>query len=225
LRPLGWGLFKLAKLPAPYLGIVLCLVFSASLLGGFLKNNFRALQKYGQLVDPSSLVSASSFSSFAINIGFFAVLPILVAMVAASQLAGEAKDGTLRAWMMRPIGRVKVVASKWFATYLWCLGLVTFLALISYVIGSVALGQGNMLVYVWQLRAEGIWFVSTPEWIGCLGLVILGVSVSLMVIGSLAMFVSSMVHNPLVALVSAIGVFFVSSSIGNLPDEVFSAVL
>ena len=220
-RLVRWELFKLARRPASYIGVVLCLVFVGLVLGGYLKNDFRMLKKYGGLVDPRSFVTAASFVSFTLNIAFFAMLPVIAATLASGQFAGEAKDGTLRAWMMRPISRPRIATAKWLATFIWLLMIVLFLAVLAYVVGLVALGSGNMVVFVWQFREQGIWFIASPDWLYCLLAIVLVSSLSMMVLVSFTLFMSALVDNPMVALAASLGLFFISSVMQQLPPEVF----
>lgn len=219
LRLVRWELFKLARRPASYIGMALCLVFAAFLLGGYLKNDFRALRKFGGLLNPRAFVTAASFASFALNIGYFALLPMIAATIGTGQFAGEAKDGTLRAWMMRPISRANIATSKLIATFIWVFLTTLFLVALAYLIGLVALGGGDMVVFVWQFRQEGVWFIPGPDWVYCLLACVAVSTLSMMVLVSFSLFLSALIDNPAVALAAALGVFFMSSVIQQMPTE------
>ena len=220
LRLLRWELFKLYRRPASYLGFVLCLVFCAVVLFGFGWADIKGKNIGGLKLDRDLFLNGPFYANFVLNIGFFALLPLVAATVAGSQLAGEARDGTLRAVLVRPPSRVWLYLAKAAASLLWLQLMIWFLVVLSLLVGYVAYGGGDLVVYVWEFRKQGFWRVEGGDWPGLLLLASLGVGLSLALVAAMALCLSALTENPVVAHVGTLGAFFISSVLQRLPDEV-----
>ncbi|MEZ4398385.1 MAG: ABC transporter permease subunit [Kofleriaceae bacterium] len=220
LKLTRWELWKLARRPSSYVGFVLCLVFIIVTLIGFEWSQWKGKRIGGLGLDPSVYLNGPFFANFVLNIGFFALLPLVAATVAGNQLAGESKDGTLRALLMRPPSRTAVYAAKALASLVWLELMVLFLCGLALVVGHVAYGGGSLLVYIWEFRSDGFWLVGRGDWPALLALACLGAGASLAVVVAAALCVSAMTDNPVVAHVGTLGAFFISSVLQRLPDEI-----
>lgn len=219
-RLLRWELFKLYRRPASYVGFVLCLVFCVVVLIGFAVQDYKGRRMGGLGLDPSVYLNGPFFASFILQIGFFAILPLVGATVAGSQLAAESKDGTLRAMLVRPPSRSAVYLAKTLATLIWLQLMVWFLLGLALLLGYVAYGGGSLLVFVWEFRRDGFWTVPPATWAPMLLAASVGITIALALIASLAMCVSAMTDNPVVAHVGTLGGFFISSILQRLPDQI-----
>lgn len=223
LRLVRWELFKLTRQRASYVGFLVCLAFVIVMLVGFQMSSWRTLSAYqGLPFDPMKMINGPFFAHFTLNIGFFAVLPLIAATVGGSQLAGEAKDGTLRALLVRPPSRAAVFAAKTIATAVWLWLVVAFLAALALAVGTIALGGGDLLVYVWEFRRSWPWIVESPDWALVFLVATLGVTASLFVIAALSLLLTTVTDSPVVAHVGTLGAFFISSVIQRLPDQLVS---
>jgi len=219
LRLVKWELFKLSRQRASYIGFLLCLAFVIVMLVGFGLSDFRQLKASARGLDLKRMITGPFFANFTLEIGFFAVMPLLAATLGGSQLAGEAKDGTLRALLVRPPSRAQVFLAKTLATWLWLQLLMFFLVGLALLCGLVAFGGGNLTVFVWEFRKQGVWIVEDPEWWKVLFLGSVGATLSLFVVASLSMFLSSITDTPVVAHVGTLGAFFISSILQRLPEQ------
>jgi len=219
-RLLRWELFKLYRRPASYVGFVLCLVFCVVVLIGFAVQDYKGKKLGGLGLDPSVYLNAPFFASFILQIGFFAILPLVAATVAGGQLAGESKDGTLRAMLVRPPSRTSVFLAKALASLIWLQLMVWFLLALALLLGHVAYRGGDLLVFVWEFRKSGFWLVEPSGWWPLLWTASLGITLSLGMVASAALCVSAMTDNPVVAQVGTLGAFFISSVLQRLPDQV-----
>jgi len=220
LRLVRWELFKLARQRASYVGFVVCLGFVIVMLVGFRLSRWRNLRRLEDLgVDPMALINGPFFAQYTLQIAFFAILPLLAATLAGSQLAGEARDGTLRALLVRPPSRLAIFAAKAIATALWLQLLVFFLVALALLVGSVALGGGDLLVFVWEFRRDGPWIVGAPDWGLLLVTISLGAGAALFVIAAVALFLSALTDAPVVAHVATLGAFFTSVILERLPEQ------
>lgn len=219
LRVLRWELYKLAKRRASYLGFGLCVLFSLVVMLGFAYTSWRGLRHHGGAI-ALQYVNGYFFANFVLQIGFVSLLPLLATVIAGSQIAGEARDGTLRALLVRPPSRTTYFGAKAAASLLWLQVMVLFLIAFALVFGLIAMGGGDFMVYVWEYRRMGPWFAGGHDWIWIFLVSGAGATMALFMLGSLALMVSSFTDNPVVAHVTTLGVFFISSIVQRLPDEV-----
>lgn len=217
---LRWELLKLYRRPASYVGFVLCLVFCAVTLFGFGWSQYRGKQIQGLKLEAGEYLNGPFFANFVLNVAFFALLPLVVATIAGSQLAGEAKDGTLRAMLVRPPSRTAVYLAKSIASLLWLELVIVFLIALALLIGHVAYGGGDLLIYIWEYKSKGFWRVEAGDWPAVFALCALGAGVSLALVAAVAMLLSALTDNPVVAHVGTLGGFFISTVLQRLPDQV-----
>ena len=217
---LKWELYKLYRRPSSYIGFILCLVFCAVTLIGFGWTQYRGKQVQGLKLDAGQYLNGPFFANFVLNIAFFALLPLVVATVAGNQLSGEAKDGTLRAMLVRPPSRTLVYLAKATASLLWLELVIVFLILLALLIGHVAYGGGDLLIYIWEYKSKGFWRVPAGDWPLVFALAALGAGMSLALVASVALLLSAMTDNPVMAQVGTLGGFFISSVLQRLPDQV-----
>lgn len=222
LRLLKWELWKLSRRPSSYAGFVLCLLFTACVLVGLGYSQYKGKNIQGIKLDPTQYLNGPFFANFVLNIGFFALLPLVAATVAGSQLAGESKDGTLRAMLVRPPPRWAVYVAKAIASLVWLELMVIFLVLLALLVGHVAYGGGSMLIFLWEFKDQGIWIIEPSDWPWMLALCCVGAGAALAMIVACALFISSLTDNPVVAHVGTLGAFFISSVLQRLPDALMS---
>ncbi len=214
-----WELFKLSRQRASYIGFLLCLAFVIVMLVGFGLSDFRMLKQSARGLSVAKMITGPFFANFTLEIGFFAVMPLLAATLGGSQLAGEAKDGTLRALLVRPPSRAQVFLAKAVATWIWLQLLMFFLVGLALLCGLVAFGAGNLTVFVWEFRKQGVWIVEDPDWWKVLLLGSVVATMSLFVVAALSLFLSAITDTPVVAHVGTLGAFFISSILQRLPEQ------
>jgi hypothetical protein len=226
LRLVRWELFKLSRQRASYVGFVLSLAFVIIMVIGFKMSRWHYLKKFQTLgFNPLDLLHGPFFAHYTLQIGFFAFLPLMAATLGGSQIAGEAQAGTLRVLLVRPPSRIAVFLAKSVATWLWLQLNVLFLVALAILVGEIAFGDGPMLVFVWEFRAGGPWVVDSPDWWALLLVVTLGAGVSLFLISALSLMISTFTDSPVVAHVSTLGAYFISSIVEHMPEQLIGAEL
>jgi ABC-2 type transport system permease protein len=216
-----WELSKLARRRSSYVGFALCIGFCLAVLIGFYWSQWRGLRWWGRNlpVDPVSLINGPFFANYVLLIGFFAVMPLLTATLAGSQLAGEARDGTLRTLLVRPVGRMTVYWAKVTATYLWIQLTLLFLVVLGLAIGMAIYGGDQLMVFIWELRSDGVWMVGPGVWLWLMPAACLAAGLSLFVVASIAMMLSAFTDSPAIAHVGSLGIYLISSVLQRLPGE------
>ncbi|MBP6629115.1 MAG: ABC transporter permease [Kofleriaceae bacterium] len=217
-------LVKLVHRRGSYVGFGLCLAFCLIVGVGFGLSKWRSLDRWGGgVVNPKAFINGPFFANFCLQIGFFALMPLLTAALGGGQLAGEARDGTLRVVLVRPIGRVPLYWAKVIATYLWVQAMVLFLVVLALLIGQVLYGGDRLMVFVWEFRKAGPFVLEARDWLWVVPLASLGAGLSLFVIAAFAMMLSAMTESPAAAQVAAVGTFLMSSVLHQLPEELLSS--
>ena len=209
-------LYKIFKKWRTYIGfiaitVLIPIIQIAMLVEGENSINFmtRSLQQsfvfVGNLLN-AYLVSYIILNALAIHI------PFLVALVTGDLLAGEATAGTYRLLITRPVSRMKLVTSKFFAGIIYTTLLVLWLLVLSLGLGTLIFGVGELIVLkpttvIIFARSDVLW-----RFLLAYGFAILSMSV----VASLAFLFSSLVENaigPIITTMAVIIVFLIVSAI------------
>lgn len=139
-------------------------------------------------------------------------IPFLITLVAADLLAGEATAGTYRLIVTRPVSRMKIVTSKFFAGAIYTNILILWLAVISIGLGFMIFGVGELIV----LKSGTIIIFEKTDVLWRFLLAYGYASLGMTVVCSLAFLFSSLVENaigPIIATMAVIIVFLIISAI------------
>lgn len=74
-------------------------------------------------------------------------VPILVALVAADTISGEANMGTLRLMLTKPVSRTQLLLVKFLASVVFTVCLLIWMAIVSLFLSLLIFGQEDMLVF------------------------------------------------------------------------------
>jgi ABC-2 type transport system permease protein len=142
-------------------------------------------------------------------------VPLLIALIAADMISGEANMGTLRLLLIKPYSRTTLLLAKFIAATIYTLLLLVWLAILA-LFGSILLfGTDDMFLlktsYVVLLKESDVFW----RYIGAFGFAALAMTT----VASLGFFLSVFAENsigPIVATMSVI-VFFTILSTLNIP--------
>lgn len=147
-------------------------------------------------------------------------VPLLIALVAADMISGEANMGTLRIMLTRPISRTKFLLAKFMATVAYTLMLLVWLAILALFVNMLLFGTDDLFLlksqYVVLLKKDDIFW----RYVWAFGFAALAMTT----VASLGFLFSLFAENsigPIVATMSVI-VFFTILSTLNIP--VFNAI-
>ncbi len=147
-------------------------------------------------------------------------IPLLVALVAGDTLAGEANLGTLRLILTRPITRTQLVLIKFFASAIYTVLLITWLAIIALFLSLFMFGDGDMInlksdAFVLILKHDVIW-----RYVCSFGFATLAMTT----IAALSMFLSAFADNSIGPIISTMGIVVVLTILSNLELPLFNAI-
>lgn len=147
-------------------------------------------------------------------------IPFLITLVAGDLLAGEATAGTYRLLVTRPITRLEIIISKFFASSIYTISLIFWMAFMSLVVGLIVFGGGELIVA--GSKAIIIFDKSDVFWRFALayGFAIL----SMTVVTSLALFFSSLVENAIGPIVSTMALIIIFIILSAFDVEILRAI-
>lgn len=147
-------------------------------------------------------------------------VPLLIALVAADMISGEANMGTLRIMLTKPISRTRFLLAKFMATVVYTLLLLVWLAVMALFVNMLIFGTDDLFLlksqYVVLLKENDIFW----RYVWAFGFAALAMTT----VASLGFFLSLFAENsigPIVATMSVI-IFFTILSTLNIP--VFNAI-
>jgi ABC-2 type transport system permease protein len=209
-------LYKIFKKWRTYIGffaiaVLIPVIQIAMLIEGGKSINFMTRSLQQSFVFVGNLLNAYLVSYLILN-ALAVHIPFLVALVTGDLLAGEATAGTYRLLITRPVSRMKLVTSKFFAGIIYTTLLVLWLSILSLGLGIIIFGVGELIVIkpttvIIFARSDVLW-----RFLLAYGFAILSMSV----VASLAFLFSSLVENaigPIITTMAVIIVFFIVSAI------------
>ena len=142
-------------------------------------------------------------------------VPLLIALVAADMISGEANMGTLRLMLTKPISRTQFLLAKFMASAIYTLMLLVWIAFLALFVSMFLFGVDDMVIqktnYLVQLPVGDVFW----RYVGAFGFALL----SMLSVASLGFFLSNFAENsigPIVATMSVI-IFFTILSTMSIP--------
>jgi len=138
-------------------------------------------------------------------------IPLLIALIAADMISGEANMGTLRLLLTKPVSKTNFMLAKFFAAAIYTFILLLWVAVLALAISTWLFGTDDLLIqkssYVVQITEQDVFW----RYAGAFGFAFL----AMLTVTSLAFFLSNFAENsigPIVATMSIIIVFTILST-------------
>lgn len=153
--------------------------------------------------------SALALPIGALTVSMALLLPLAVAMAAADALAGEQAHGTLRGWLLAPVGRGRLLGVKAFGVAVVGLSAAALMATTGLLTGLIINGTDGLFTLsgttltIWDALAR-------------VGLAVLWVALQLFAVGSVALAISAGTEHPMLVVASVLGGSVVFSVLGLL---------
>lgn len=215
-------LWKLVRSKSFYLSFVTLAGFVGLMLWGFYsyaerKTGGQATEQFRYTYESKSYFNGLTFALYSVMFSFSLLIPIFVAMTAGGQIAGEARTGTLRMSLVRPVSRVSFLLSKFavVAFHTWLL--MAFFIGLKLLVGLVFVGWGNLELYPGPLnlvdepgrllRDEALWRFAYASLSG---------TWALLVVASLALLCSVIFETPVMATVVTVALYLMLYIVGRI---------
>jgi ABC-2 type transport system permease protein len=217
-------LFKIFKKPRTYIAFaaiaaIIFLVQLAFYLDG---------EKYMSFV-MASVESAFTLEGNMMNgyFIFFIILqtllvhvPLLISLVAGDMIAGEANMGTLRLLASKPVGRTDIILSKFWATCIYTVLLLSFMAILGLFGSMLLFGTSDLIVFksdklVLIDRADVLWRYAAAYGFAAL---------SMITVAALAFLFSAFAENSIGPIIAAMSVIVVFTILTTMDIPFFNAI-
>src|SRR5436189_1207827 len=147
---LGIELFKIFRRPRTYIsvvaiGVIVILIQLAFYVDGERYMEF-GLQSLTQTFEIRGNVLNGYLICFVILQTLLIHVPLLIALVAGDQVAGEANMGTLRLLITKPVSRTNLLVAKFFSTTVYTIMLLVWMAFLALIISILIFGTGDLMI-------------------------------------------------------------------------------
>ena len=213
---------KLFRARSFYLSFLVLIGFVALMLWGFYtyaerKTGGQAVEQFKYTYESKQYFNGLTFALYSLLFSFTLLLPIFVSMSAGSQIAGEARTGTLRMMCTRRISRASLIMSKFLVTALHAALLLTFFIGLNLVIGLIFVGWGNLELYPGPLNLVDVpGKIMRDEALMRFGYAAVSGTWALLVIAALAMLCSVIFDSPVQATVMTIAAYLTLYIVGRV---------
>ncbi|MBI3828186.1 MAG: ABC transporter permease subunit [Planctomycetes bacterium] len=178
---------------------------------------FRAFQIFFQ--SKEDFVNGYYMAAHSMNPMFQLLLPIFISVASGLMIAGEAEAGTLRACLIRPVPRRRLILGKFAILSGYSLALCLFLLFMLVGIGILNFGTGDLytLNMAFHNGETGVSMVPAAELPFRFLMAGLLATMGMMVLAALALLISSLVETAAMAYVLTLSIYFALLTLRWLP--------
>lgn len=147
-------------------------------------------------------------------------VPLLITLVAADLISGEANMGTLRLLLTKPISRTEVVLAKFLAVVVYTFLLLIFMAVLALFVSMAIFGTDDMLNlksgYIVQIKSNDIFWRYLCAF--CFA------AIAMLTVAALGFFLSIFAENSIGPIVATMSVIVVFTILSTLDIPIFNAI-
>ncbi len=143
-------------------------------------------------------------------------VPILVALIAADSISGEANMGTLRLLISKPISRTQLILVKFAAATIFTIFLLLWMAVTSLVFSMIIFGVDDMLIFRSKGDESQILLITKDDVIWRYIAAFAYATVALTVIAALSLFLSIFAENSIGPIIATVCIVLVCTIISNI---------
>jgi len=143
-------------------------------------------------------------------------VPILIALIAADSISGEANMGTLRLIMSKPISRTQIILVKFAAATVFTFFLLLWMALMALFLSLFIFGTGDMLIFRTRGEESQILLITRDDIMWRYYAAFAYATVALTVIASLSLLLSIFAENSIGPIIATVCIVIVCTIISNI---------
>jgi ABC-2 type transport system permease protein len=147
-------------------------------------------------------------------------VPLLISLIAADMISGEANVGTLRLLLTKPISRTSFILAKFLAATIYTITLLIWLAVLALFVSMAVFGTDDLFVlknwYLVQLSADDVFWRYTCAF----GFAALAMTT----VAALGFFFSLFAENSIGPIVATISVIIVTTILSTMSVPIFNAI-
>jgi len=147
-------------------------------------------------------------------------VPLLVTLIAADMISGEANLGTLRLLLSKPYSRTSIILAKFFATCIYTLLLLIWVAILALFISVLVFGTSDLFLmktdYIVLIKQDDVF------WRYCCAF---GFAfVALITVAAVGFFLSAFAENSIGPIVATMSIIILFTVLGTLNLPVFDSI-
>jgi ABC-2 type transport system permease protein len=217
-------LYKIFKKPRTYIAfgaiaIIVLLIQLALYMDGQKYLGFM-LQSVEQTFQISGVVLNGYFVCYVVLQTLLVHVPLLISLVAGDMVAGEANMGTLRLLASKPVSRTSLMLSKFMASTVYTVLLLSFMALLSLFLSLFIFGKGDMMV----MKTEMVYIIDRTDILWRYGAAFGFAALSMTTVASLAFLFSVFAENSIGPIIAAMSVIIVFTILTTMDVPLFMAL-
>lgn len=147
-------------------------------------------------------------------------VPLLITLIAADLISGEANMGTLRLLLTKPISRTEVILAKFSAAAIYTFLLLLFMAVLALFVSMAIFGTDDMLNlksgYIVQLKSNDVFWRYICAF--CFA------ALAMLTVAALGFFLSIFAENSIGPIVATMSVIVVFTILSTLDIPIFNAI-
>jgi ABC-2 type transport system permease protein len=143
-------------------------------------------------------------------------VPILVALIAADSISGEANMGTLRLLISKPISRSQIILVKFAAATIFTIFLLIWMAVTALFFSILIFGTGDMLVFRSKGEESQILLITSDDVMWRYYAAFAYATVALTVIAALSLFLSIFAENSIGPIIATVCIVIVCTIVSNI---------
>ena len=214
-------LFKISKRPRTYisfaaiLAIVLIFQFAFKADGeNYMNLMLQGINDSFQLDKHKAL--NGYFMCYIILNTLLVQIPILVALIAGDAISGEANMGTLRLLLTKPISRQELLLAKFYASIIYTIVLLIWMAVFSLGLSLIIFGSGDMLIFRVSGDVSQIMQITSDDILWRYIAAFAYAAIALTVIASVAILFSLFAENSIGPIITTICIVLVFTIVSNM---------
>ncbi len=143
-------------------------------------------------------------------------VPILVALIAADSISGEANMGTLRLLASKPVSRTQIILVKFAAATIFTVFLLLWMAVTALLFSILIFGTGDMLVFRTKGNDSQIMLITKDDVMWRYYAAFAYATVALTVIAALSLLLSIFAENSIGPIIATVCIVIVCTIISNI---------
>ena len=143
-------------------------------------------------------------------------VPILVALIAADSISGEANMGTLRLLITKPFSRTQLILVKFAAATIFTILLLFWMAITSLFFSLIIFGADDMLIFRSKGEESQIMLITQDDVMWRYLAAFAYATVALTVIAALSLFLSIFADNSIGPIIATVCIVLVCTIISNI---------
>ena len=143
-------------------------------------------------------------------------VPILVALIAADSISGEANMGTLRLLISKPVSRTQLILVKFAAATVFTILILIWMAITALLVSILVFGTGDMLVFRTKGEDSQIMLITKDDVLWRYYAAFAYATIALTVIAALSLLLSIFAENSIGPIIATVCIVIVCTIISNI---------